>query len=160
MYLRAGFYVSGAAHAQPEARQLFINVLEILGFDEPPDRSTPQMTININVGYWRKANQIHNWFVKNVQEGEDNCAEYFVPRDKLQELLSICNELEVLHVKGDPSANQKAGELLPPSSGFFFGGTAIDDGYWEDIEYTASTIRGILNNPKFELAEFYYRSSW
>jgi len=27
------------------------------------------------VGYWRKANQIHNWFVENVQNGIDECQE-------------------------------------------------------------------------------------
>ncbi len=26
-----------------------------------------------DAAYWRKANQIHDWFVKNVQDGEDNC---------------------------------------------------------------------------------------
>ena len=30
------------------------------------------------VGYWRKANQIHNWFVKNVQKDQDDCKEYRV----------------------------------------------------------------------------------
>ena len=24
--------------------------------------------------YWRKANQIHNWFVENIQDGEDDCS--------------------------------------------------------------------------------------
>ena len=25
------------------------------------------------VGYWRKANAIHGWFVRNVQNGKDDC---------------------------------------------------------------------------------------
>ena len=29
-----------------------------------------------SVGYWRKANHIHKWFVDNVQNGEDDCKEY------------------------------------------------------------------------------------
>ena len=38
------------------------------------------------VMYWRKANHIHAWFVKNVQDGIDNCAEYYVSPDNLREL--------------------------------------------------------------------------
>ena len=33
----------------------------------------PHSRIIEQVGYWRKANQIHNWFVENVQDGEDDC---------------------------------------------------------------------------------------
>ena len=33
--------------------------------------------ITFERGYWRKANQIHSWFVENVQNGEDNCNEYY-----------------------------------------------------------------------------------
>ena len=41
------------------------------------------------VGYWRKANQIHDWFVRNVQSGEDNCRDYHVSREKLEELKNL-----------------------------------------------------------------------
>ena len=30
----------------------------------------------VEIGYWRKSNQIHKWFVDNIQEGVDNCATY------------------------------------------------------------------------------------
>ena len=47
--------------------------------------------------YWRKANAIHNWFVINVQGGEDNCKEYYVSRAQLQELLILVfQELQIL----------------------------------------------------------------
>jgi len=45
--------------------------------------------ITEQVGYWRKANQIHKWFVDNVQDGNDDCKEYYVSREKLQELLDL-----------------------------------------------------------------------
>lgn len=38
------------------------------------------------VMYWRKAQDIHNWFVDNVQDGRDDCASYYVDRDNLKEL--------------------------------------------------------------------------
>jgi hypothetical protein len=40
--------------------------------------------------YWRKANMIHNWFVKNVQNGKDDCGEYPVTRDNIVQLFELC----------------------------------------------------------------------
>lgn len=34
-----------------------------------------------DVGYWRKANAIHAWFVKNVQGGVDNCQSHEVSKE-------------------------------------------------------------------------------
>jgi len=42
--------------------------------------------ITFPVGYWRKANQIHNWFVQNIQNGNDNCGNYYVSRENLETL--------------------------------------------------------------------------
>ena len=42
------------------------------------------------VGYWRKANHIHNWFVQKVQNGIDQCEEHEVSREKMKELLAEC----------------------------------------------------------------------
>ena len=36
--------------------------------------------------YWRKANQIHNWMVNNVQDGNDDCGLYEVSIDHILEL--------------------------------------------------------------------------
>lgn len=46
-----------------------------------------------DVGYWRKANQIHNWFVQNVQDGEDDCGIYEVTQSKLIELRDTCQKV-------------------------------------------------------------------
>lgn len=46
-----------------------------------------------DVGYWRKANQIHNWFVQNVQGGEDDCEFYEVSQSKLIELRDTCQKV-------------------------------------------------------------------
>ena len=51
------------------------------------------------VGYWRKANQIHNWFVNNVQNGVDDCGRYEVTKDDLQKLLTICKKVNRLAPK-------------------------------------------------------------
>ena len=46
-----------------------------------------------DVGYWRKANAIHGWFVDNVQDGTDDCGTYSVSRESLKELLGLVNEV-------------------------------------------------------------------
>ena len=109
-------------------------------------------------GDWRKANAIHSWFVENVQEGKDDCREYYVSEDKLKELLDICNQ-----IKANPTL---APELLPTQGGFFFGSTDYDEYYWDDIDLTISIIenaiqdREVVNDKEYIRGEVYYSSSW
>ena len=44
------------------------------------------IVVGFEVCYWRKANQIHNWFVENVQDGDDDCRDYYVSEEDLEEL--------------------------------------------------------------------------
>lgn len=107
-------------------------------------------SVEVTCAYWRKANQIHAWFVREIQGGEDNCGEYYVPQEKLIELLALCKH--ALENK-DPS-------LLPPQAGFFFGGTDIDEWYWNDINNTISQLERIFALPQMDQLSFYYNSSW
>lgn len=52
-----------------------------------------RVEITEQVCYLRKANQIHRWFVDNVQDGEDNCQESYVEENKLKELYNICKKI-------------------------------------------------------------------
>lgn len=52
-----------------------------------------RVTFTEMVGYWRKANHIHKWFVDNVQDGNDDCHEYYVPIKKLHELRDTCFDI-------------------------------------------------------------------
>ena len=55
--------------------------------------------IEEEVGYWRKANAIHNWFVSNVQDGKDDCHEYYVSQEAMKELLHDCQKvLDSIHL--------------------------------------------------------------
>ena len=99
--------------------------------------------------YWRKANAIHKWFVDNCQEGEDDCGNYYVGREQLEELRQLV--LEALA--------KKDATLLPPQAGFFFGSTDINDWYWEDLRNTAEGLERVLAEFP-EQWEFEYHSSW
>ena len=52
-----------------------------------------RVTFSEQVGYWRKANHIHKWFVDNVQDGKDDCHEYYVSIKKLHELRDTCFDI-------------------------------------------------------------------
>ena len=102
------------------------------------------------IGYWRKANQIHKWFVDVVQNGKDECDEHTVTREELRELKTLC-----LRVLDDHSL---AVELLPTASGFFFGPTEYDEYYFDELEETCKIIEYALSlDEDYELV---YCSSW
>ena len=108
-------------------------------------------TLQVQVAYWRKANQIHKWFVDHVQDGNDNCEEYRVTRDQLQLLLDNC-KLVLIN-------KEEAPNLLPPQEGFFFGSYEYDEFYWQDIQDTIDQLEKILNEYP-EDWDFKYQSSW
>lgn len=106
-------------------------------------------SIRESMGYWRKANAIHAWFVEK-SEMEDNCQEFEVSYDDIKELHDLCVE-----VRDDPS---KAEELLPTQEGFFFGDTKYNKSYFQDLHDTIQICEECLDEPKN--AYFIYRASW
>lgn len=137
------------------------------------------------IAYWRKANHIHQWFVENVQGGEDDCQEYRVSREQLQALLETVNTVLQASVLvpgkvtngysismagskyvetpiledgkriADPSVAQA---LLPTQEGFFFGGTDYDEYYYADLEHTRDALTAALAQQ--DDGGFCYQSSW
>lgn len=110
--------------------------------------------ITYEIGYWRKANAIHKWFVDNVQEGKDDCGEYHVSKEQMEHLLNDVNA--VLEKK------EKAAELLPTTGGFFFGGRDYDEYYFKDLGHTKEVLEKALaiKVPKWVWEHFEYTSSW
>lgn len=191
MYLHAREFVAGGyEHVRKAAAdgheglrktvEQFDAVTSAFGLDRS---SIPEMTsfnIEFNVAYWRKANSIHGWFVKNIQDGTDDCGEYPVSRIHLEELVTICRRILVHSDLGDPvtvegwgdsweeypdahlkeEGRKIADELLPPQSGFFFGGTEHGESYISDLEDTVRQLTSLLENEKLQSFEFTYRSSW
>jgi hypothetical protein len=49
--------------------------------------------IELSTAYRRKANAIHKRFVDNVQDGEDDCKDYYVSKEKLYKLVETCREV-------------------------------------------------------------------
>ena len=133
------------------------------------------------IAYWRKANAIHNWFINNCSEnGEDNCQEIYVNREKLEELLKTVNLVlkssklvkgrvyngtrhengKTIKIYEDGLVMDKteiAKELLPTQEGFFFGDTDYDEYYYRDLLDTKEMLEKILKEVD---GDFYYQASW
>lgn len=139
------------------------------------------------VAYWRKANQVHNWFVTNVQNGVDNCEPHPVTERDIIKLLNICNQILELDINYEEQMTEigvsfKDGKrepimdfvkvidneevietmhnLLPTADGFFFGSTDYDEWYVEDIKDTAEQLNHVLEEIDFKTEELFYNSSW
>jgi hypothetical protein len=140
MYLKGKVYLD---YNSPE-REEIAEMLDIKGYDV--------RSVTVELGYWRKANHIHKWFVDNVQNGVDNCSEYYVRKEDLETLLLICKQ--VIEDK------TKAASLLPTQQGFFFGAQQYDDWYYDDLESTVEILENALKFYNEKIVDIYYDSSW
>jgi hypothetical protein len=108
-------------------------------------------TLEVQVAYWRKANQIHKWFVDHVQNGKDDCGDYYVSREQLQLLLDTCKIVLI--------DREEASQLLPVQEGFFFGSYEYNEYYFSDIQDTIEQLEKVLTEYPEEWS-FKYQSSW
>ena len=152
-------------------------------FDWDKDDSFAYDTIFTEIAYWRKANEIHNYFVEYVQHGVDDCGTYDVSKKQLEDLLYKCKEVERIAVlekskvvngytfengkeipmyeDGEVIVNaEEVAAILPTQGGFFFGSTDYDKYYMEDIKYTIDILEKILAETDFDTEAVCYRSSW
>ena len=150
MYVTAKRYLWDFGDSNDQAIAGAINKL----FPEMTGYRTKQ--VEMEVMYWRKANAIHRWFVDNVQDGVDECQESYLSVDNLRELRDVCEK-----VLADRSL---APTLLPAQSGFFFGGTEYDEGYFDDVERTLSWLNELFVKnvliDDHKHWDFYYQASW
>lgn len=184
MYAARRLYVKQWEHQSPEERY----TVQIARGGKPVAgiRSDRISAVEEDVMYWRKANHIHEWFVKNVQNDQDNCGEYYVSDEKLRELHDVCDKAikasrlvdgmvseGTVYNQENPKGlvQRTAGkviedatvvrELLPRQSGFFFGGAEYDEGYLQDVIDTRDwAARMIADCEAGVPGDIYYSSSW
>jgi hypothetical protein len=110
------------------------------------------------MAYWRKANQVHGWFVDNIQNGVDECQYAEVNLEQLAGLKTTCERL-----LNEPDL---AETNLPPRSGFFFGSYEVDEWYMNDLKETIEQIEAIetaeraRRDQKLPPLRYWYHSSW
>lgn len=105
------------------------------------------LDVKLPIGYWRKANAIHRWFIQNCANDEDDCREMSVSYDQLMELKRLCQQVLDDH--------DKAPELLPTQEGFFFGSTEYDEYYFDDLKHTIEILNKVEDGYWYE-----YQASW
>jgi hypothetical protein len=134
------------------------NYVSIEGADAGHIKSERVQYITEQLCYWRKASQIHKWFIDNVQGGVDDCGKYTVSLPELKQLMDVCYEVI--------TDNSKADELLPTSSGFFFGSTNYDEFYFTQVTNTYKILKELVDElekyktPLNDRAWIEYQASW
>lgn len=180
MYLTKKTYVKQWEHQKPEEKH---NVAVTKGGKPTGIKSERVSEVIEEIGYWRKANQIHKWFVDNVVENEDWSGEdAYASREQLQILLDTCIKVrdgstliagkiqngsrgtpkgwEPIMEDGKLIENSTlAQELLPTEDGFFFGSTEYNQFYMDDVNKTIEILTAVLAEP-VDSGSFYYSASW
>lgn len=152
MSLNKRFYISNYPHSGEKMLSKCKTIYDILG-EEYKDRNCVEVVFSVIK--WRKNYDIHEWFVKNIQGGVDNCCSYPVEIESLVDLRDIISTL--LETKD--------------TSSYFFSRPRIDDDeyYWEDMERTKKELDKIIkeyekNEVDYGYPEptctFEYQSSW
>lgn len=158
MYLSVREYVSRIDYSKGwenrEETLAFRTVTDALGAG---DLAEPEghvgMYVEIPVLQWRKANAIHNWFIRELADGVDDCRPLEMTVDRARELVNLCDKVT--------DDNSRASELLPTGEGFFFGGTDYDEYYYEDVRRTADRMRYILAEMEAKNMDWLvYQASW
>jgi hypothetical protein len=176
MYLYKKSYVQNWDHHEPKnIHTVTVKLGENIREDIKPERIT---YIVEEVGYWRKFNALHYWFVEYCQDGVDDGREHYVSVNNLKELLETLNQVKNLLDKSklvSKVGNNRSGDnviietyecedevrnILPPKDGFFFGGTEIDQYYKENIERSIDIIQELINESDKYSCEFHYHASW
>jgi len=179
MYLNKRTYIGN--HYKQPADQVKVDVAKAKNFMGEDINIKQERVSEIveQVGYWRKANQIHKWFVDNVMGGDDRCQDFDVSTEQLQDLLNLVNKVlkaSVL-VKGKIQNGSKyengkmipimedgkyiknpatAKKLLPNEGGFFFGSLDYDEYYYNDLVETKKILETVIK----EGGDYSYRPSW
>jgi hypothetical protein len=182
MYLYKKTYVQNWEHHAPEQKHIVtVKKNGKTRKDIKPDRVTYVVE---QVGYWRKFNALHSWFVQNCADGEDDCKEVNVNEEQLVELLGILKKVKSLLDKSKTVIKQletyggekydhevyecedEVKELLSPRQGFFFGSYDIDKWYKSDVENTIVLLEELMNENEeskkhgIHSGEFSYQASW
>jgi len=145
MYLTAEKYLSDYTESDKPMKEA-VNAIDL-----PAPLKGKVNRVRAEAAYWRKANAVHDWFVKNCQDGRDECQSTWVNREQLGELVEACKQ--VLENK------KLAAELMPTASGFFFGSTDYDEWYFDYLERTVLMVEPLLSD-EFADWDFHYQSSW
>lgn len=184
MYLYKKTYVKNWQHQTPEEQhKITVKRNNKIRKDIDPKKIA---YIVEDVGYWRKANAIHKWFIDNCANGDTNQTTVYVSLEDLKELLNTVNTViqksilvdgkvhngtqwtkekgqEEIYIDGKVIQDRTtAQKLLPTQAGFFFGNTDYNEFYYQDLLDTKKIIEDILLSliDTNSCSDYEYHASW
>lgn len=167
MYLRKEKYLSAyrfqreQVEKDPERYEelakeiaMFDKMVEMIGMK--PSEDSPSFLVQATVCYWRKANAIHAYFVREHANGVDQCQPIEVGAEDLRVLL------EKAKLAKDSAEKSKSipTDNLPPESGFFFGPTDDVEWYVSDMYDTIRQLEPLVSVPDADDYTYVYQASW
>ena len=145
------------------------------GLREPSEPSK-----DLILGNFRKHNNIHKWFVNNIQNGVDDCGRYEVSLSKIKELKELCEKIMSFVTKEAPAPKfitdadgnehevwqvdnytiteeglEFVKENLPTNDGFFFGSTEYDNDYFWTVENAINVLTQVITICELNYFRFY-----
>jgi len=155
MYLRATRYFGYFDFPQIPASEDQAIIKNLVGF-LPELGEVNGITIKFEMGYWRKFQDLHDWFVENIQDGNDNCEEYFVSNEALELLLVEIRKILDYHNNKNETNEELRGEpeVIMGTTNYI----DYDEYDLEIVERTEKTIIRCLALPPNYSIE--YLSSW
>ena len=107
------------------------------------------------IGYFRKFNALHGYIVKTFANGIDNCQAILLHKEDVEQIKKVLDDVLNAHQQVE-----KAKEILPTQSGFFFGETDYDEFYFNEAKVAADLMQSFLDNFDFENYQLVYQASW
>jgi hypothetical protein len=146
MYLEAKRHVAPCDSRTEPMRRAIGAAIGYMPSREKPGQDASLLEVSgvtVRVGYWRKFDALHRWFVSNVQEGVDDCRPAFVSADALVEL-----EEQLERVSDAPGSTSKhlTTDLDEP----------LEDG---EVDYTLKVLHHAKRLQE-QGWDIYYRASW
>lgn len=134
--------------------EVFDQLVKLTGMT--PTEESPSFQVQATVAYWRKANSIHSYFVREHANGVDQCQPIEVAAEDLRVLLE---KVKLAKASAEKSKTIPLG-ILPPASGFFFGVTDDVDWYLDDMQVTIDQLEPLVSAPDADEYTYVYQASW
>jgi hypothetical protein len=100
--------------------------------------------LSVNLGYWRKHPNLHGYIVKTFADGLDECQEIPLDVEQLKTIVGAVKE-----------------KRLPPTTGFFFGASTLDDAeIADDVKQLERAIVWLETKEPRVSRSVVYHASW
>lgn len=112
------------------------------------DKQFEELDPRKQIAYFRKVNFLVAFF-----NYEEDCSYLEISKEQVEDLIERCKTI----LRARKNKEERAKELLPTESGFFFGSTEYDDWYYEDVKDVRKKFTEILETTDWdeEIVEMY-----